>query len=300
MIIVLTLRSLDHFPSLDQMIIFMNDKKTQRAVLVFSAFFLIALVFRSLRFYLLLRNITHTHVFDIVTVFLWTFLLGAISPMRIGEGARLVWAKEREINRQDVFVAWLIERGADLFFLLCLLGIGFVVTRVGLNPWPSFLIAIAIPMILLWFSHNLLQYISNHRFEEYKIPYFKGTVDISRFKSLFSTKVFAPLSILTPLIWSMMIFAFWNGYGVFIPGLDLSAAILLVSAINLSFLFALLPGNAVGYQLAAVATLGFFAIDPDVSLASSIILHTTTLALIIIVGVIARIARYATGYRSLF
>ena len=58
-------------------------------VAYFSVFFVAAFVVRVARFHFSVRSIKAVPLQESATCFAWTFFLGAVSPFRVGESARL-------------------------------------------------------------------------------------------------------------------------------------------------------------------------------------------------------------------
>ena len=54
--------------------------------------------------------------------YLALFAIGAITPLRMGEGVRLIWARRRGIATGEAVVVWLVERMADFATLLAIVG----------------------------------------------------------------------------------------------------------------------------------------------------------------------------------
>ncbi len=299
-IISLTFSRLGDIPTIDMIKVQLDNPSTLLAIKSFSIFFLIALTLRSLRFYIMLRHISEVGAFDIFTIFFWTFLVGAVSPLRLGEGTRLIWAKGKGVSLPKVIVAWLFERGSDLFVVISLVALGLLATIYDFLILELFVLVLVLPLALMLIARYIFSHFIRNGYIAEKLKSILGADKLKGIGEILLSTEYLLVIYLTALIWLMMVCAFWFGYRELIPNLSLNACIILVGAINLAFFFTLLPGNAVGYQIAAVATLEPFAISPDSSLAAAIIIHSITLAILIFIGVFSRILRLFAGYKDVF
>lgn len=277
--------SIDKLPSFAEVQVILVQSETSPQVLLAPAiFFLLAMLLRAFRFHYLLSNHIQLRRQETFCIFLWTFFIGAISPLRTGEGLRIIWLKNKKIGVKSVTLLWFVERLMDLILLLGITAIsamhayGFIddKTLAGL-----FVVGAAAFVFLL----NLIEHQKCTRLGDAfrKIaPLLNANIDGPLVKS------YATLGLLTIGIWVMMAAMFYLLYGIFLQDFHWSMVGFLLGAVNLSFLIVLLPGNVVGYQLAAVFALSMYNAPISQSLAASIVAQVMTFVLL---GVIAFVAR---------
>ena len=291
--------NIDQFPDKEQFLGAFQNRAVLESAVVFLLFFLMALSLRTIRFIVLLGRIGAESRFDQVSLFLWTFFLGSVSPMRAGEAGRLVWAAKNNYSLKSVMLAWLFERGSDLLLLGGFLAAGFILTFMA---WDSIYLSLCalfiVFLLLLLLARISARFIASVSGRQIRL--FNRSVDLSLINAFMDKGIINKSFFLTWLIWVAMTLAFWAGYREYVPSLSLGNAILLVSVVNLSFLFALLPGNAVGYQAAVVLVLGGLAVPAEVSLASSVLFHVLSLSCLAAIGIIAWLCRQVVFGGRLF
>lgn len=265
-----------------------------------ACFFLTAMLFRNIRFCLLTRMLGPVSWFDMSTTYLWSFMVGALTPMRLGEGVRIYWARKKGLSLSLASLIWLLERGVDLVLLVGILGGSLAVIRGYAGPTALYMflptVALAAVTVFVFCIRNLdrlpLLTIVQEKLRQAKNSPAFGEMTESRNLAVF---VF-----LTLVIWLCMGCMFLFTYGAFVESMTFVEALLLVSGVNLSFLLAFMPGNAVGYQIAVLAVFGLLGKDASIGLSASIIIHALTIVLIMVIGTVAKIARQLFLARELF
>ena len=121
--------------------------------------------------------------------------------------------------------------------------------------------------------------------------------NISLDTGYFNAQLISRLLLSTLLIWCFMTLAFLAGYGAVLENLNLAQAMILVGAVNLSFLFAFAPGNIIGYQMAALSVFAYIAVPADTGLSSAILFHAVTLFILSAFGLLALLRNAMAGVK---
>jgi len=291
---------LQQLPNLAQVKADLSGELPLVQLLCGAGFFLGAMTFRTIRFCLLTRILGPVGRFDMGTTYLWSFMVGALTPMRLGEGVRIYWARQKGFSLSLASLMWLFERGVDLALLVCMLGGSLAVVR-GFIPPPVLYVflplSVAIATVVFMACVTNLDRLPVPEAVSRKLRQVKND---NAFKKLAGRRNAAAFIFFTLVIWLCMGGMFLSTYGAFLPSMTFVQALLLVSGVNLSFLLAFMPGNAVGYQIAVLAVFSILGEDASVGLSASIIIHGLTILLIVILGIAAKIGRQLFIARELF
>lgn len=271
-----------------------------RGVAAFSACFLVAMTLRALRFHLLMNALKPLALRDCVSIHLWGFAIGAITPMRLGEGVRLFWARRREVATAQAVMVWIVERAADLALLLAITGVAVALVLLRhvmpetLSAGPVVALGAGLAVLAgagLLLAKPLLA-LGQRLAARLPAPVRQQTDSLGQgARKLVEARVFGPFALLTVLIWTAMASAFFLGYSAFFGGLGPGAALLLLGLVNLSFLLAFLPGHVLGYHAVAAAVLTGFGAGPEQAAISSVVIHAVTISIVLLLGGISRLAR---------
>lgn len=271
-----------------------------RGVMAFAACFLVAMALRALRFHLLMNALRPLALRDCTTIHLWGFAIGAITPMRLGEGVRLFWARRREIPVAQAVMVWVVERALDLAMLLAITG---AVTALVLlrRVMPDTLatgpvLALGAVLAVLAGAGLLLAKpglaLAQRCTARLPAPVAGQVASLGQGgRKLVEARALGPFALLTLLVWAAMASAFFLGYSAFFEGLGPGGALLLLGLVNLSFLIAFLPGHVLGYHAVAAAVLTGFGAGPEQAAISSVVIHAVTISIVLLLGGIARLVR---------
>lgn len=268
-------------------------------VAAFVGCFLVAMALRALRFHLLMNALQPLPAKDCVTIHLWGFAIGAITPLRMGEGVRLIWARRRGIATGEAVVVWVVERMADFATLLAIVGTAGAAVLLqrmipGIGPG---LIGLALAGLVALAAVALVVLVAlarhSHRLQRHlPVPLARQVDTLGRGAGkLVRAHAMGRFALLTALIWTAMASAFWLGYSGFFDGLGPAGALLLLGLVNLSFLLAFLPGHVLGYHAVAAAVLAGFGASPEQAAISAIVIHAVTISVVLTLGGVARLAR---------
>ncbi|MEA1943241.1 MAG: lysylphosphatidylglycerol synthase transmembrane domain-containing protein [Pseudomonadota bacterium] len=271
-----------------------------RGVMAFAACFLVAMALRALRFHLLMNALRPLALRDCVTIHLWGFAIGAITPMRVGEGVRLFWARRREIPVAQAVMVWVVERASDLAMLLAITGAATALVLLR-RVMPDTLatgpvLALGAGLAVLTAAGLLLAKpglaLAQRCAARLPAPVASQIASLGQGgRKLVEARVMAPFALLTLLVWAAMASAFFLGYSAFFGGLGPGGALLLLGLVNLSFLVAFLPGHVLGYHAVAAAVLTGFGAGPEQAAISSVVIHAVTISIVLLLGGIARLVR---------
>ena len=271
-----------------------------RGVAAFAACFLVAMALRALRFHLLMNALKPLALRDCVSIHLWGFAIGAITPMRLGEGVRLFWARRRDIPTAQAVMVWIVERAADLALLLAITGVAVALVllrqvmpeTLSAGPVGALGAGLAVLVAAGLFLAKPLLALGQRLAARLPAPVAAQIGSLGQgAQKLVEARAFGPFALLTVLVWTAMASAFFLGYSAFFAGLGPGGALLLLGLVNLSFLLAFLPGHVLGYHAVAAAVLTGFGAGPEQAAISSVVIHAVTISIVLLLGGISRLAR---------
>lgn len=289
-LIYFLVRTLDKFPTAETWRENFSTDKIAK-LLSFGLFFTLAYILRCYRFGYLLRLTAGIGWKTIIKAFPWLFLLGAITPLRLGEGYRAVWVKKHQGNSSEAFGYWIAERFTDLIFLVLFLCLGLIFrpnTDAQFSLFFYFvLIMMVIGYLILWTqTHNL-----SNVMKFLKIPQPLISV-VKSFHYMKNTKIHLKVVGLTGLIWTLMGAGFAIGFSGFVDTPYLVAFALTSAAlVNLSAVISIMPGNLGSFQAAVMFTAIWYNVDPESAFIGSVFIQAIALILTAAYGVSAYIIR---------
>lgn len=291
------IKALGKFPSLEEWQQYWTAD-TAKAMFCFSLFFGVATALRTWRFGWLLRQISTISWKRISLAFPWLFLLGAITPFRLGEGYRAIWIQKHENDLIGHAIGyWFAERFSDLM-LLCIfliIGLGFA-GRVGnYSDWlVSLVLGLGVVAYLcLWlFSGRFVNWSRTKSFIPILI-----TNSASSFSYMRSLPVHLGVVGGTVLIWLAMATAFYSALAFLLGPNENSfvLAVAVLAAVNLAGLFSAAPGNLGSYQAAVVGIFLLYGLSSDEGLIVSVILQSAGLVTTLFLGIGAKILDLSIG-----
>lgn len=279
-------KSLQTLPSVSEIVTAVYSTNNPSFLLFAAFFFIVAMILRGARFYFLMNSHLPVKLTDSLCIYFWSFLVGAITPMRVGEGLRIAWARSEGMNMGNAANLWVLERLSDLVILAVITTCLFMT---ALNV-ISFEMALLISVCIIVCYVALIYFLNAHGFkaEIYLFKWLFKIIKRSEVKHLSNLDI-GVFFLCTFFIWTSMVFVFYFAYGAYIVNLNFMIVILLLGIVNLSFLLALLPGNVVGYQMAAIFTLSLYGIPIETALSPAIVAHFLTYCIIFFLGVISRV-----------
>lgn len=284
----LLFRMLGQLPSREEWLQFTGDGSA-RAVILFFTCFSLATFFRAIRFGYFLRTADRIPWPRIILDFPWLFLLGAITPFRLGEGYRAFWVRKLGGNPGSTLLYWAIERVYDLVILLIFLFLG-----IRASGGLEFLMEVAPDrriLLLLVASIAAVALVAialrNRRYGQ------AAQNQRIRLKTVLA-KLFLPsvhlvMLLLSLLIWTCMFAAFFLPLKVLFGETPPYYAILLtLAAVNLASLLTVAPGNIGSYQAAMVLSLASYGYDEHLAFMASVVLNAANLATVVLLGFAGR------------
>lgn len=257
------------------------------AMAVFGLAFFAAFVLRLLRFGVMTRRGVSVPWSEIVRAFPWLFMLGAITPFRLGEGMRAHWVQRQGGSGLTAVGNWAAERWTDLIMLVVFLSLGIAAVAVegfGVAAIAVIMLVLIAGYLLVWLCRPLLMQIAG------RLPVAREAVQrlISSFDYMSDIRLHATIVVMTMLIWVFMTLGFWAALS-FILDMPVPVALALgcVGAVNLIALVSAAPGNLISFQAAMVAVMtawGYSAVD---ALLASILIQSTGLIIAITLGLLS-------------
>jgi hypothetical protein len=287
-LIYFLVKTLDKFPAAETWYENFSPDKIMK-LLGFGVFFTLAYILRCYRFGYLLRLTAAVEWKVIIKAFPWLFLLGAISPLRLGEAYRAVWVRKHQGNSSETLGYWIAERFTDLIFLVLFLCLG-VIFRLNTDIQYSILfyfilILMVAGYLILWTQTSNLSNLMRY----FKIP--QPLISVVRsFHYMKNTKVHLKVVGLTALIWTLMGAGFTVGLSGFVDTPYLIIFALTSAAlVNLSAVVSIMPGNLGSFQAAVIVTAIWYHVDVENAFIGSVFIQSIALLLTIAYGVSAYI-----------
>jgi len=282
-------KSLKKLPTNEEWVSYMSQNMV-KAIFSYVGCFLFAMTLRAIRFGYLLKQFVKVPWKDIFIDFPWLFLLGAITPFRLGEGYRAIWVRNYGDHSAAVIGLWVTERIADMGMLAFIL-----LVSVGLNPnTPNKWQFVFVFMATLCLSGYFILWLIVWLYQQNKIKCFHSTQLynlVSSMGALNTRKHHLVLLSSTAVIWIAIVIGFWCVMSANASSNTLLFSSCSVALVNFAGIFSFIPGNAGGYQAVVVTAAPYFDYDVTTAFAASIILMSVALVLTIIVGTIFYIIR---------
>ncbi|MEE4209835.1 MAG: lysylphosphatidylglycerol synthase transmembrane domain-containing protein [Parvularcula sp.] len=282
-LLVFLARSLSRLPSAEEWKAFL-DADALKAFFFFALMFTLALVLRAYRFGILMRQIAPLPWREIAAGFPWLFLIGAVTPFRLGEGMRGVWASKRGLSASAALGYWVAERMFDLIALSVITIAGFTLSARSPVEWPLlvvFLGAVAVFYVLLWGRSAWIASLVG------RLP----TVG-SRLKTLVLSFAFMQnarlhaLTIgLTLAIWIVMTTGFWGAFTLLLDApVPFALALAVTGAVNFAALLSGAPANVGSFQAAVVVCFLAYGLSSEAGLMASVVPQTAGLMTTVLFG----------------
>ncbi|WP_427451699.1 lysylphosphatidylglycerol synthase domain-containing protein [Litorimonas sp. WD9-15] len=283
-------KTLDRLPSWAEWAGYMSGPIIM-AIGVFALCFLAATGLRAFRFGFLLRKVVVVPWKNILTDFPWLLMIGAVTPLRLGEGYRAVWVRKFGSHSLSVIALWIAERLIDLFMLVLILSVTIALNgafEAGTRGIATGVIAALLLGYLLtcFFLKPLVRFVEAR-------PHMTRLGEIGRALSVVNTLPNHAVMLSTSLaIWLFIGSGFTAimsaSAPVASPGLFGFASTALV---NLAGIFSVMPGNVGGYQAVVVAASEPFGFPETSAFMASVILMSVALTITITLGLCALLIR---------
>lgn len=274
-------------------------------VAVFAVLFFATTLMRTVRWTLLLRGVIETPFTHALSVFSWTFLVMTITPLRAGELLRPAWVRRRGGSFLMATGVLAVERLADLtvlaggLLIVLLYGPGSSVWAGDVfGPLPLVLLAgiyfaviLAAPRTKRWVDKRA----APHRMAQGFASVLGGLAQAS------SPTKSASVLATTVVIWSLLTLGYHLVLGAMFPGLHWTAALAVVTLVNLVGIVWISPGNIGPYEAVAVLALSAYGAPAEAALAAAISLHATVLSVTAVQGLVSKavMARQGIAWRDL-
>lgn len=251
-----------------------------RSAAVFSAVFVGVVMIRAQRFATILAWHDDALRHPAVRVFPVLFFLGAVTPLRLGEAARIEWMR-RHAGLPLLGVSSLVcERLADMTVLLLLLALGIwslgEVSAGTLETHAAW--AMAALVGLIYAGAVALGLRGPQREHGMWARLATG------FAPLANLRRHAIIVLYTLAGWLPLVGAYFIVIRTFAPECSLGAAAFVLASVNLSYLISPVPANIGTFQAVAIGTLALFGIETTPALFAAIVIHVTNLAATTMLG----------------
>lgn len=271
------------------------------AIYAFIAFSF-AMALRSYRFTsLAVDNADRVFRHRTFIIFPWLFMVSALGPFRIGEGAKIIWLTKERQSPLTSSATLALERIIDLVTLIIIGAGGLIYIPEIISIVPTnylfllivlLLICIAIIVFLILkadtIDNSLMKNRGNHRTSA---AIAGQLVKVKNgFNNISSKKQFVGQIFISLCIWMAMAAGFSFLVRDFFPQVNILLCGSLVAAVNLTAIISFMPGNVGTFQLSASAILFLAGIEFTDSLTFTVLLHVVSLLTVISWGCISRIS----------
>ena len=272
------------------------------------ALLFVMLVLRGLRWALQLGGRLSAARLTIIAAYGWCFAISVLWPFRVGDLARIWWARLRGGKVGMTVGTVLVERTVDLLTLL--IGAAAVATAYladdAMRGIAIILAGLAVVAYGTLFSLGPLLSGAVRRLHRSlagrdRAAWLVGLVRAPAEElSEILVEMRGPwlqlgLVLLTLLSWACQVAAYHVFLSGFLPGLPWAASLTVLIAVNFAAVLPLAPGNLGLYHVAAIYALGFFGISSGVALVVVTALHATVLTSFLLIGVVGRLVLAAHG-----
>lgn len=291
-LIAFVLRSVGRMPSLQDWTGFI-EKGALPGATIFGLCFLFALAIRTMRFGFLIRYLGPMTWRSIVSAFPWLFMLGAVTPFRLGDLARADWVRKRGGSAAGTLGLWLAERATDMLILICFLAAG-----TAMAPAPALNSNVLWGLVVLIGCVYLVLWLAGEQLREAVGPLpgigSKLVEVIDGFRYMRMTHLHLGIVGLSIVIWGTMVLGFWFGTNLTLGlNLPVGAAVLCVSTVNLAAIISAAPGNLGSFQAAFIASLSLYGVSATDALMASAVLQGMGLTITLVLGALSRMMMLA-------
>ncbi|WP_436640556.1 lysylphosphatidylglycerol synthase domain-containing protein [Microbaculum sp. FT89] len=296
LVLVYALVSLvERFPPTDRWWAFLTPDRVA-ALSWFAALFALATMMRALRFGVLVRSSVAVGWPAVLTTFPWLFMIGALTPFRLGEGLRAVWIRKYGGSSGEAIGFMVGERAIDFLILLLfgLLGLALAPTTGDLSataPAAVLVVAIAGLVAATLMGPRLAELAGRvPLLARFGVPQLILAVGFLRHGGL--GVIAMGLSI---AIWLVMALAFLIPLNAMVGLTSVGGALLGVAAVNLIRILSPAPGNIGSYQAAMVAALFLYGVSAEDGLIAGVLLQVAMLTTMVAQGFLARLISLLAG-----
>ncbi|MEM9580134.1 MAG: lysylphosphatidylglycerol synthase transmembrane domain-containing protein [Pseudomonadota bacterium] len=256
------------------------------ALAAFAVLFTLALVLRALRFGYLIRRVAPIGWREILVAFPWLFMIGAVTPFRLGDLVRAEWVRARGGDGPHTIGLWLAERATDMLCLVTLGLVGMALTPAAESYRPV-LLTLTAGVLGAYVLLSLSPLFERH------IPVDSLRRVLAGLSYLHHPREHLRILLASFVIWAVMTAAFWVGLWLALDQpVPLAMALLCVTFVNLAALISAAPGNIGSFQAAAILSLGFFGIPAETALLVSSALHAGGLGVTLCAGLFSRFFQF--------
>jgi len=254
---------------------------------VFALCFALAMLVRAVRFGFLTRLSVDLPWQRLLVVFPWLFMLGAITPFRLGEGMRVHWVNRQGGSAAKALGNWAAERWTDLAILAGFLILGIAGAPIaGFNGSAVALLGGAVVggYVLFWLGRSWLIAAAQH------LPVARAPVVklLQSFAYMSDLRLHLTVLVLTLTIWALMATGFWAALSLILDQpVPVILAIACVAAVNLIALISATPGNLVSFQAAMIVVLEAWGFDTLDALMASVVIQSSNLLVAISLGLLS-------------
>lgn len=284
-------RSLERLPTRQEIRTFI-EQGAGAAMLAFAGFFLLALGVRTLRFGYLLRKAAPLAWTEIARAFPWLFMIGAITPFRMGDVARAGWMRRQGGSGAHTIGLWIAERATDMLCLV-IMGLWGLALAPKSESFRAPLILLAICVLLGYLGLAVIELLWNRWRNGRAATGVAGTVEnmISGFAYMRNPRLHGAMLGLSLLIWTLMASAFWAGLTLTLgESATVSMALLCMVFVNFAALISAAPGNIGSFQAAFIVAVQFYGVSAEAGLLVSSALQAAGLSTTLAAGLLARVA----------
>lgn len=267
-----------------------------RAFAAFGLCFVTAMTLRALRFGYLIRKAALVPWRDIALAFPWLFMLGGVTPFRLGDAARAEWVRRRGGSGPHTLGLWVAERATDMLMLVTL-GLGSLAFAPSTSALQTPLALLAGLVLAIYVGLALV--VGRDYGGASRAGWRRAVIEAaSGFRYMRQPGRHAVVLVFTLAIWGVMGLGFWLGLSLALgQTVPVSMALLCMCAVNLAGVLSAAPGNIGSFQAAALMVLGLYGIGAEPALISSTILQAAGLSLTIVLGLLFGAAGFVLGRR---
>ncbi|MBT4711198.1 MAG: hypothetical protein HOB82_06690 [Alphaproteobacteria bacterium] len=262
-----------------------------------------SILVRGVRWHGQLRGAVEAPMGRMLAGFAWCFVVVITLPLRLGEAARVLWARRVHGDSGHVAGALIAERLTDLLALAALAGFAALVvpdSGPGLVVGGGIVLAISLGMFAVAsvFSTPLSTWVANFA----NRPRLRGRVGPILSRASNGLATIAPGSAIRMLglgliAWILNAAAITVFLIEIIPGLPWPTGVAVLVSVNLAALVNVVPANVGLYHSAAIVALLANSVPFDQALVAATGLHALSILTIFIVGGMAKIYLARFGQR---
>ncbi len=285
----------ERFPPMERWWGFLTPDRLA-AIAWFAVLFVVANLLRALRFGILVRSSVPVGWPAVLTTFPWLFMIGALTPFRLGEGLRAVWIRKYGGSSGEAIGFMVGERALDLLMLLVLgvLGLVLAPSTGDMSPViPAIVLAgAAAALVAATAMGPRLAAIAGRYgpLARLGVPQMILAIGFLRRRHLGAATI--GLSI---VIWLVGALSFYIPLYAMVGVASIGGAFLSIAAVNLIRIVSPAPGNIGSYQAAMVAALLLYRVSAEDGLIVAVLLQVAMLTMLVAQGFAARLVSLAAG-----